>query len=229
MLDLHVITVPERRESADRITDVFAGVHVVGHVKHYCDTDHNGPWWNVSRALQSIVIKGTPAIITQDDMIYDAERLNQHLPMIIPHLERWPLVSMFTPPRAEFHDLNERGYNGWQAYEFFWAPFYMVTPEFAQATLEADKYLDAGKAKHHDEHRYSAASQRLQQRILTLIGSLGRHDLEIRSTLGTPAKIGKLVRDTQIVAGKGFDFREIRAWTKPGITPYLDMRNYERT
>ena len=208
-----IIAVPSRLYHAQKIcTNLLTIGQHIDSVAIKMDYQGRGPWFNIERALWDSVSAWEPFLILQDDVL-----LNMQNPKLSIHLQQLEyqirssalgLISIFTPPQKRFREKAEQGYNAMIGNYFMWGQMFMVSPEFAKIVLAVDNFLSP-EVKHHDEVRFRVASQVYQVDMMTVIGSLCRHNLEIPSTLGTGPKVGKTWRDTQILADSNTDFSEI--------------------
>jgi len=210
-MNVFIITVPERMNHTKCLRDKLSYCECINNVKVLIDFEHNGPWWNTERAIRQIAESGEAGIVLQDDALIDKEMWDHHIKVIESHLSKFGMISMFTPPQALYDKINQDGeYNGTVGDYFMWAVCYMINPLFAKDIIEESKHIDESKAKYHDEVRVRFAAQRKNWSIAILSKSIASHNLHIKSTLGTPAKIGNLVRDTRTLMTKSDDYSELK-------------------
>lgn len=214
-----IIAIPEREKYYMRVAEQIE--LILGKWPQiFVDHDKHGPWFNLKNALQQAAKETEPSLIVQDDMILNVEAIQENLNRFKILLKNWPFVSLFTPPRKALLQLKEQGYSAIESYQFMWGPITIYTPQFARQVLEYSKELDDVKCKYHDEMRIGHTLQRTNQFALTLLGSFGNHDLSIKSSLGTPAKIGKVVRNTQIQWSGSINLNNFRVKTIKSQTDY---------
>lgn len=205
----YIITVPSRARAVSRLVSQLLSLREVSNVSLSVDQGHKGCWWNTSQALARVVESGEPGLMMPDDVILRTPLIQRHLPDIFPHLARYGLVSMFTPPRKSMTEWRDQGFNGVEGNDFMWPHLFLITPEFAAQTIAADALMDQVKVGYHDEVRFRFSSQLNDVDMLTLLGSFANHDLNLPSLLGTAASLGGNLRDTRIYATMEDDFRQL--------------------
>jgi len=210
-MKVSIITVPSRSQSLRRLVHTFSLCKKIDQITIHVDHEYQGPWFNTKQALIEIQKSDNPVLIAQDDIKPIPAVIDAHIDDLSNAVnDKYGLISLFSPPRKEYQEIKEQGFHGFDDNNFLWAQFYMICPKFASDVLQYDKLLNQGKVKYHDEVRFRFAAQRTGKRIITLCDSFARHDLEVKSTLGTPSKIGSVVRDTKSTATKEQSFKNLR-------------------
>jgi len=206
----HIITVPDRSAPLRRLVHSFSLCKSIDQITIHIDHEYKGPWFNTLQALTAIASGTEICLISQDDIKPLPTAIDAHINVLKGHLtDPIGLISLFTPPRKEFQEISEKGFDGFNDNNFLWAQFYMISPEFAQDVIECNELIDRAKAKYHDEVRFRFAAQKYKKRIVTLCHSFARHDLSVKSTLGTPSAIGSVVRDTKSIASVDQSFEAL--------------------
>jgi len=224
MTDAYVISVPQRANSAARVFKGLNHIPYIDRVVMLPDHERRGPWWNTARALTYIATEGRGGLIVQDDVKIRGKALEAHLEALVGHLGTYGLISLFAPPQIKYDRLNEQGYHGEVSRNFFWAQMYLVSAKFAQDVLECDAMLDQSKVTIHDEIRFRYAAQVVGTKMVTLASSFCEHDLDVKSVMGTPPKIGSVVRNTRNLATEAGDFTTLRL--KEGPLTDKDIQEY---
>ena len=174
--------------------------------------------WNSRRALRSITDSQEVGLILQDDVRIIPAVCSKHLPDLASQCKGdVGMISLFTPPRKEFAQVRGKGYHGIKSNDFMWAQMIMVDPVFANSVIEYDTLPRPNNV----EARYRIASQMTQRKIITLCKSLVKHDLSVKSTLGTASKIGSTVRDSDVMATVEDDYSNLSLLEKRHSTKDL--------
>jgi len=156
------------------------------------DHDRKGPMWNFKRILINEQYD-EPLLVLQDDVIFNRSFVYS-IHEILAHMEKkkWGCISLFSPPRKYYLEQANKRVKYYKEKDYLWQPAILMSKAFREGLL-AMQYT----TKHDDEY-VGEYAKRTKDYVRVTIPSLVRHDLKLKSTLGTGAKIGKVVRDTQI-------------------------------
>lgn len=184
--------VPSRARSVASIKDKITSLGV--EVKPYMDFDHKGTMWNFTRIINDEdYIKDDHLLILQDDVIF-SESFDYSVFEVLEYMKSNSIgcVSLFSPPRKYYKEEHKKGTKYYVEKNYLWQPAIILSPSFRKGLIDY-KFETT-----HDDCFVGSYAKENKDYVQVTIPSLVRHDLDIKSTLGTPAKIGKLVRDTYI-------------------------------
>ena len=204
-----ILSVPERSQSVRTLINQLLLVDSIDQVTLCIDRDHKGLVWNRRRAHDAIRECDSPCLLFEDDARVIPNLLSKHLSNLVRHVkEDIGMISLFCPPQKKYDDLRQKGFDGVKSHEFLWAQMILIDPKFAGLVNDCDESPESEPT--YTEQRYSVASKKTGSKIVTLTKSLAWHDLSVKSTLGTPAKLGHTVRDTKCMATMDDDFRQLK-------------------
>lgn len=217
----YIMGVPQREQSIKKIKSELRHIGF-SEIIVSIDDKKRGPWSNLSSILKKISSSKENAIVFQDDVSIEIELLKKSLSKLTLLSRFCPVISLFTPPQKRFDSLKSQGYDALMSHKIFWVPCVFYRYDFASKILEANEDINQDKAGYHDELRISYALQKNKEMGLTLIGSFVEHRLDIKSTLGTPSKIGSVVRNTRIMAEKPIDVTDFNCHVDQKKTSYKE-------
>jgi hypothetical protein len=156
------------------------------------DHDRRGPLWNARRIWQGIAESGRPAVVLQDDVVL-RKGIGASVAEVMLHIDsgRMQAVSLFAPPRAVMRRAYDEGHNFVETFDFLWAQGLLLTPAFCAGLVE----FSAGMTTKHDDSVMRDYSVAKGVPVFNCLPSLVQHDLNLKSTLGTPKSLlGKMRR-----------------------------------
>jgi len=185
-------TIPKRLEVSQRIRTQLIDLGVnPKDIKLFVDSELRGPFWNFKQILAANQGCKEPVVYFQDDIILGDRFLNHLEDLLEKNLY---CVSLFAPPRQQYAKALLNGFNAYEERKFLWMQGVIFSP-------------DSIKELSEDVEEYSLRSSDLfvqrsfikRKRLVTIcLPSLIQHDLSIKSSLGTPAKLGRTVRESQV-------------------------------
>jgi GR25 family glycosyltransferase involved in LPS biosynthesis len=159
------------------------------------DHERKGPLYGATQIWKKIIEQDDRAIILQDDVILH-KNFSQSLKEINEHIDAGVMqaVSLFAPPRKIMLESFEKGHNFIENYDFLWLQGVIFTKEFCKGLI---KYAETQNTIHDDSVvRDYASSNGIP--IWNCLPSLIQHDLNIKSTLGTPTSTGGRLRMSSV-------------------------------
>lgn len=191
-LKVAIQCVPERVKQVQRIESFIKGIGL--ECKHYMDFERNGTIWNFNRIINDLSYIGTSHLLfLQDDVLF-SDNFEHHIKDVYRYslLNNVNGISLFTPPRKYYKDAYSKGTKYYIEKNFLWMQAMLFSPnylkglrDFKDDTSHDDVFV-ANYAKHSNDY------------VRVLIPSIVQHDLSIKSSIGTPNKIGKLERKSQL-------------------------------
>tara|TARA_Y100001972_G_scaffold52889_1_gene64778 strand:- start:4957 stop:5607 length:651 start_codon:yes stop_codon:yes gene_type:complete len=201
----YILSIPERSQSVRTLINQLLLVECIDEIALIIDRDHTGLVWNRRRAHEIIRKRDTPCLLFEDDARIIPSIVSQHLPHLVKHCSKdVGMISLFCPPQKKYDELREKGFHGIKSEEFLWAQMILIQPSFAGAVNDCDEAPEI--QPYYTEKRYVNASKKTGMKIITLTKSLAWHDISVKSTWGTPAKVGGTIRDTRCMATSQDDF-----------------------
>lgn len=194
----YIQMVPSRQEIVDAlIVPRLQSFDCIGEVVMSSDAEYRGPLWNFIQIAEMIAASGEAGLILQDDVIFHPQ-FDELMPDIIEHLQTLGAVSLFCPPRKDFADAYEAGFNWVENRKHLWQPAIALTPEVTTGFLRfASEHTDEfGK---DDDVALGAYLKSIKSSMWVTVPSIIQHNIAVGSTLGHPQRIGNIgVRTTKI-------------------------------
>ena len=170
--------------------------HGIDKVEIFCDYGRIGPLWNSKRIWESIVKEDAPILVCQDDVVFH-NSFKDSIAEILQHFASGDMqaASLFVPPRKLYAEHFARGFNFIENYDFLWMPAMILTPAFCRGLL---RHAETSSHKKHDDCVVGDYSKESGVPVFNCLPSLVQHNLNIKSTLGTPKAIGCIERRTYV-------------------------------
>jgi len=196
-LPIAIQCVPEREA---RVTQMVAELTNMGfeNIITFYDYDHIGMIWNRKRILNhDYGTDGDYVLVLQDDLLF-AENFQYHLENLVDI--KYPVISLFCPPRKYYEAEAEIGTRLYREKNFLWDQAMLFRKDYRQGLFnyefsESELKEIAGK---HIDVMISVYSKNTKQYVAITIPAIVQHDLEIKSSIGTGAKIGKNKRESRL-------------------------------
>lgn len=178
--------------------------HGIANAEVFCDYEMISPLWNAKRIWKAAAQEQATALILQDDVILH-NQFGEHALEITKHIESGKMqgASLFVPPRKIYAEYKEQGFNYIENYDFLWMPAVMFSTRLC---AELIKFAETSEHVKHDDSLVKDYLRHTKTPIYNCLPSIVQHNLNLKSTLGTAKKIGKILRhsyvwDKEITAG----------------------------
>jgi GR25 family glycosyltransferase involved in LPS biosynthesis len=160
----------------------------------FCDQHKVGMMWNMKRILETEW--EDKVLILQDDVIL-APNFQHHLADIESRMDSEGIecVSLFAPPRQYYQDAYKNGTTLYLEKNFLWNPAMLYSKQYRKDLIEFENNM---KDKNWIDVWISNFAKETKRYIYISLPSIVQHDLNIKSTLGTPKKVGKVFRESYI-------------------------------
>lgn len=164
-------------------------------IKIFTDYEKRGPLWNALRIWNDIKDDSEPSLILQDDIVIHSE-LSTFLPDLTAHVQTDDClgISLFAPPRKIMRKSFDQGKNMIKNFKFLWLQAIILNPKYIRELT----YFAGNYELRHDDLVLQRFSQRQKIAIWNILPSLVQHNLNIKSIMGHPQKVGKITRQTEL-------------------------------